>query len=454
MDKCRKKDILQMVKTMMHANDSIRKAEFENSSSVINILCQCQESAIQIGTYLENSDGSYAVLVTALEDYCENIYQMRISIPDRNQCLKLYEKIREQLIEVYNAITNNMPEDKKEVVFLPYKASMWDSLESVWKAADADQDIDAYVIPIPYYDKNPDGSFREEHYEGNLYPKYVPITRYDEYDFEVNRPEMIFIHMPYDAANYVTSVHPFFYAENLRRYTEKLIYIPYFVLGEIEPGDQATIDRMKHFCFLPGVIYADKVIVQSEKMRQIYIDEYIKAAQEAGLSGKHTDRKCLEKKILGLGSPKDDKILNTKKEEVEIPREWLRFIQKSDGSFKKIILYNTGISALLQYNDQMIRKMQNVFEIFRGNREEIALLWRPHPLIQSTLSSMRPTLWEEYQRLLKWYRDNEMGIYDDTSDLNRAIAISDAYYGDYSSVAWLCHKRGIPVMYENADIIN
>ena len=42
-----------------------------------------------------------------------------------------------------------------EAIFLPYKASMWDSLESVWKAADADPECDAYVIPIPYYDKNP-----------------------------------------------------------------------------------------------------------------------------------------------------------------------------------------------------------------------------------------------------------------------------------------------------------
>lgn len=70
---------------------------------------------------------------------------------------------------------------------------------------------------------------------------------------------------------------------------------------------------MKHFCFTPGTIYADQVIVQSENMRQIYINEYIKAAKEAGLSGEHTDRKFLKKKFLGTGSPKIDKILNMKK---------------------------------------------------------------------------------------------------------------------------------------------
>ena len=46
---------------------------------------------------------------------------------------------------------------KREVVFLPYKASMWDSLESVWKKYDADPEWEARVIPITFY-KNYDMS--------------------------------------------------------------------------------------------------------------------------------------------------------------------------------------------------------------------------------------------------------------------------------------------------------
>ena len=71
---------------------------------------------------------------------------------------------------------------------------------------------------------------------------------------------------------------------------------------------------MKHFVWTPGVINADKVIVQSEKMKQIYVNEYLKAAQANSLQGKHIDRKYLEEKFLGLGSPKFDKVKNTKKE--------------------------------------------------------------------------------------------------------------------------------------------
>lgn len=107
-------------------------------------------------------------------------------MPDESKCNKLAKKIRRQLIELQNHIQYEMPDDRKEVVFLPYKASMWDSLESVWKAADEDRNTDAYVIPIPYFDRRSDGSLGEEHYEGDLYPAYVPIIRNNEYTFPSN----------------------------------------------------------------------------------------------------------------------------------------------------------------------------------------------------------------------------------------------------------------------------
>lgn len=86
-------------------------------------------------------------------------------------------------------------------------------------------------------------------------------------------------------------------------------------------------------------------------------------------------------------------------------------------------------------------------------RDQIALLWRPHPLVKATISSMHPQLWQAYEELVKWYKAEGWGIYDDSADLDRAIALSDAYYGDPSSVVQLCQKVGIPIMMENVDIL-
>lgn len=449
MERYKKKDMLQTVDTLLNANDAIARAARTNVRGTEEALGQCQESAIVLGTYIDTLDEKYANLVHILEDYCENIYQMSENLSDENVCRKISKKIQKQLTNLHNGIKYDLPDDKKEIVFLPYKASMWDSLESIWKEADNDPACEAYVIPIPYFDKNPDGSFREEHYEGDQYPKNVPITRYDEYDLEAHHPDIIYIHNPYDECNHVTSVHPHFYARNLRNYTDKLVYIPYFILREIEPDDQTTIDTMKHFCFTPGTIYAHQVIVQSENMRQIYMNEYIKAAKEMGLPGEHVDRRFLERKFLGTGSPKIDKMLHTRKEDLEIPAEWLKIIEKPDGTWKKIVFYNTSVSALLKHSEKMLRKMESVFGIFKENRDEVALLWRPHPLIQATLKSMRPQLLEEYEKIVKKYQGEGWGIYDDSAELDRAIVISDAYYGNQSSVVELCRKKGMPVMLQN-----
>lgn len=451
MRKFQKKQLLDIF-TSLHilhqeSKDVLKKREY---ATVQTALADCQEIAVQIGNLIEQLEGTGTEAVSFLEQYCEKLYQLSIHLEEIST-QKFYKKLEESLLKAENAVSHI--EVKKEIVFLPYKASMWDSLESVYLTVKEDPECDVYCVPIPYYDRDMNGNLGQMHYEGNEYPENIEIVSYESYNLEERRPDAIYIHNPYDGWNTVTCVPERFFASNLTKYTEELIYIPYFVLDEIEPDNQAQIDKMKHFCFLPGVIYADRVIVQSENMRQIYINEYIKAAQANGLTGVHIDRRYLEEKILGLGSPKFDKVLNTQKRDIDIPEEWLRIIQKPDGNFKKIILYNTSIAALLENDEKMLEKMKDVFQIFKEQKEDVALLWRPHPLIQSTIEAMRPQLWESYKKIVEQYKNEGWGIYDDSADLDRAIVLSDAYYGDRSSVVQLYQKTGKPLMVQNVEVM-
>ena len=54
--------------------------------------------------------------------------------------------------------------------------------------------------------------------------------------------------------------------------------------------------------------------------------------------------------------------------------------------------------------------------------------------------------------LKEQYIEEGWGIYDETADVDRAVVISDAYYGDGSSVAQLYKKTGKPVMIQNMEI--
>jgi hypothetical protein len=455
MRKAQKVQAGKLVELLSQAHDEIKKSlELNKFNMASDLLAQCQEGAIELGNFIEKFEGEDCATVRLLESYCEMVYTTHEEIAQAQSVNgnKIYKNLRKHLIQIENSINNDIPL-KKEVAFFPYKASMWDSLESVYLAAKEDENCDAYCVPIPYFDLNPDRTLGQMHYEGDQYPRNIEVIDWQTYNFEERNPDEIYIHNPYDNWNLVTSVHPRFYSKNLKEHTDKLIYIPYFVLGEIEPDNQQAIDGMKHFIWTPGVINADKVIVQSEKMKQIYVNEYLKAAKENGLGGYHIDRSYLEKKILGLGSPKFDKVNNTKKEDIEIPKDWLKIIEKPDGSWKKIIFYNTSVGALLSNNEKMLDKMRYVFGIFKENKEEVALLWRPHPLIENTVKSMRPQLWEQYKAIVDEYKQEGWGIYDDTADMDRAVVISDGYYGDGSSVVQVYQQTGKPVMIQNVEIV-
>ncbi len=452
MRKAQKDSIIELTNLLKKAQEHIKKLLLQQEYVfVLDLLQQCQQGAIQIGTIIEESEGEGFPTVKMLEEYCELIYQVfemvqagRENVDQKGPDAEVIGGTMERLlIEIESSIQNDI-KIRKEVVFLPYKASMWDSLESVWMAADADPECDAYVVPIPYFDKNPDGTAKEMHYEGDLYPDYVPVTDYNAYDIASRRPDMIYIHNPYDEANFVTSVHPMFYSKRLKELTDCLVYIPYFVLAEINSNDKLAVKSIEHFVTVPGVLHAHKVIVQSEDMRQVYIDVMTKFAGEE-------TRYYWENKILGIGSPKYDKIHNTRKENIKVPPEWLRIIEKPDGQWKKIIFYNTSVSALLEHSEKMLDKMRDVFELFKENKDEVALLWRPHPLIKATIESMRPQLWEEYRKLVEEYKAEGWGIYDDTPDMDRAIALCDGYYGDPSSAVQLCKEEKKPVLLQGGD---
>lgn len=359
----------------------------------------------------------------------------------REVCLLCFELVQE--IGKSIAKENHF---KKEIVFLPYQASMWDSMESVWQAArDDSEHAIAYVVPIPYCDRAPDGGAREWHCDIAKFPLYVPTIDYRHIDIEDMHPDAIVIQNPYDNYNIVTSVDAAYYSWNLKQWTDKLVYIPYFVIEEFDPDDEDALEDFSHFIFHGrGVMNADLTVVQSEKMREVYIKLLTKRTDK--------DRAYWEKRILGLGSPKIDKVLATEREDILLPEDWRRVIEKMDGTWKTVILYNVSLGSLLEHKDKLLDKMEWVFQTFRERRDDVALLWRPHPLFEATVKSQAPEIWARYRRIVERYRRDGWGIYDDSTDLHRAIAVSGGYYGDRSSLVELYQAVKKPVMLQSVSV--
>ena len=188
MRKAQKEQITNIIRLLEKAHKAIQKnIEKHYVQPVMDLLRDCQEAAIAIGSQIEKTEGVGFSTVCLLEKYCELSYQLyeniklvevekeniqncdgivqaesRICGESENEIQKVAEtgdvenwfiedgtiwhseNMSEQISSFDNMlsqIADSVEHDitiRKEAVFLPYKASMWDSLESVWKAADED----------------------------------------------------------------------------------------------------------------------------------------------------------------------------------------------------------------------------------------------------------------------------------------------------------------------------
>lgn len=360
-------------------------------------LAECQKSAISIGSSIERSLGGGRLKpVVLLEQFCEIMYQLSLTGCDEEGLIREAEKSLNELEYQFGEI-EEMP---LEVVFFPYKAAMWDSLDSIWRAADADPECNAYVVPIPYYDVLPDRSDVRLNYEGDLFPEDVPVTPWQDYSLKDHCPDIVFVHNPFDDQNRVTTVKPDYFSANLKQYTDMLVYVPYFLTGGEIPDIHVYLSSYKNF---------DKIIVQNEKFA-------------------NTMRRYIpEEKLAVLGSPKCDRVLECCRAP-RMPEEWG---EKLEG--KKVIFFNLSISRLLgERTEAYLEKIERFFDLV-SEYENLAVIWRPHPLLNTTMNSMRKNLRKRIDALDKQFMSGKIGVRDTTPDINNAIALSDAYVGESSS---------------------
>jgi len=441
MRKLHQNQILDLLKTLGKVIDEIKRLLKNNQiPAAINLLADCQESAINACRFIKEVHSEGTKTEGLLIEFSELLYKTSTEINNEKNPNKFADKFKDKLRIIKNSVNNELKPNKIEIAFFPYKASMWDCLESIYLAAKDDPACDAYVVPIPYYDRLPGGAFGQMHYEDREYPSNIPIVDWQAYNVEERKPDIIFVHNPYDDKNYVTSVHPNFYCKRLKNLTDCLVYMPYFVCT----GDEIPA----HFCAMPGTLYAHKVFVQSESIRQGYIKhfkEFEKKNNCRAVFGKPED------KFVALGSPKFDKAINSKPEDFELPLEWQRLIMKPDGTKKKVFFYNTTIAAILDGNEKYFQKVRYALGVFRSAKDAV-LWWRPHPLNEATYQAMRPGLLAEYERIIEDYKCEGWGIFDDSSDLHRAIAWSDVYYGDWSSVMAMFDAVGKSVVVQNVEV--
>ena len=189
-----KQKILKAVDKLSKYNETLKK--FSNSSKYLfdKVLRECNKLVDEI-------------------DISDCSSEQQESLKEYKKLINSTEYNAELIKKSINVFLQQIKEEKEtyRVLFLPYKYSMWDSLESIFEAAKEDENCEAYVMPIPYYDKDQDRNLTEMHDESGLYPDDIEIISWQDNQIDEIDPDVIFIHNPYDGNNLLTSIHPEYY---------------------------------------------------------------------------------------------------------------------------------------------------------------------------------------------------------------------------------------------------
>ncbi len=406
-----KKTLLEICDTLHEIHEAM--IGVESIEDRTDLCDAAQQGAIRLGESLEKEDAErYADIVHRLEEYCEHVYELsdkdEIFDEDIAELEAIVHRTKKALLDI---------KCRLKVAFFPYKAEMWDSLESFYLAARDDPECDAFLVPIPYFEFDQKSNQMISRYDGDRFPSNEDPIPFNAFNHKDGTVDIAYVHYPYDDHNLVTTTHPDYYSGELKKYVLKLVYVPYYVTAGGISDDQLE---------LPVYENMDYAVFQSE---------YAKKSCE----GRH-----YYDKILPFGASKFDIVINKSRNGVNMPDEWREVIGD-----RRTLMLNSSINDLLTSNGAVLDKLEYFFELIKKDRR-IAVIWRPHPLYESTFKAMRPELLDKYNEIKARFIKDKVGVLDTTPDISDTVAIADGYIGSgASSVINLFGVTGKPIFLFN-----
>ena len=455
----------------------------EYTNDEINgFLADCQDNAVSFGGLVEKVKGENTETVSHLEKYCELLFNISNHIAEVKASSNLAEKtdngslkthaLSDELKRCVNDINSVIDKEiinRHTVVFLPVKAEYFNSLAHILEEEVKNADTDIYIVTLPYMYKEYSGAFKDEINcesteirdiveqtmrlassleENNTTAdgddvasiKHVYFLNYNELDLPLFCPDKIYINNPYDEYNMAISVPQYFYSRNLRKYTSELIYVQFFKSMEFDRDNYPCVYNMQYFCTVPGVVLADKVLVQSENIRQRYIE---KLTEWSG-QGIWDEKIC----VITALFPRYE----IKQKESQLIKNQL----SDSGDDKKVIVWHVNVGTLIEYEDAYFDKLYKNLDTFTSSRESLYVILTSDSNAEDVLKTHRSQLFDKWADFLETFKSRKIGLYANESgqmvSQQNLSEIADAYYGNPSSICkdFIISKK--PVMIQNVEI--
>ncbi len=400
-----------------------------NMDSVTAYVQQSEQLAADFGTLLENEYGnereSVINVVNALQNFCDVIfsdYNNFVNAPDNS-----FVKTKESLEMLINTLFENVI-SKREVLILLTGKSEWDVLKSFYED-EKENGSEVFVVVLPLFKKDALGNILATEDEmikitdEAFYPDFVNCTKWYLYNSSIHCPDVVYCENPYDETNPCFTVPSAYYVKNMQKYSEMIINVPSAICEDFSGTDERDMYNVSNYVCTPGVVYADKILVSSENMKERYIEILTEFTNES--------LKCVwDERISECELLKDTKKNNEKKK----------------------ILYCIGAYEIFEHGDYLLEKIMEKLDTFAKEKEksDVTLMFYPGDSLIFEDEKLR----EKYEVFIKKVSDMAIGrdIFVKPCCIKRVDKYAkeyDAYYGSSSALVPSFYVLKKPILLAN-----
>lgn len=457
----------ELIRLNTSINEELKQQNSETETvNEVNNICDCQQLAIDMGTLIESVKGEGHPCIADIEDYCEKLFALYETLEKTgdlenrehtkfnnegfaSEIKGLNEAVSDSLERLKISLQRNLL-DRRQVMFCPVHASDWKSMQELFQNALTDSVTDVYVMPLSYFYKDYDGTGRELICEAENFPEElmcIDCGSISDEMLSMLHPEIIVYDNAYDSFNPTISIHPRFYSEKMREYTECMMYVCPFNTGSFTEADGRDYHNLRYYAAMPGVLRADRVVLKDEILKETwkkYLTEKLcESESSSGGMSRSEIEAVLRKKII------------TKSEVIGKLSDKIAEISSATGR-KKNILYVVSAGCLIEYGDRGIDKLRRVLNQFREDCGNVDVSWMVYP--SAKLISDKDKIAGDIDRLIREFNSNEI-TYEEikcselilTKDEERVIGY-DAYFGDGSPFVGLFSEKEKTVMIQNYEV--
>lgn len=292
-----------------------------------------------------------------------------------------------------------------KILFLIYNSSWWGCFDGLYQNLSKNPQNRCDVLPLLVYRKDENGLPQENtgaFTDLSKLPAYVICEEYENFDISAQEYDIIFMHDPYDDSNSSSTVNPFFYSENLKQFTKQLIYIPHYMYVDFVP---------EHLKYCPVYNHVDFIYISTESVSTLFPPMY-------------------ESKLCFCELAMDSYLYKLSQSRDLILKEWkkLHGIEKKKEN-ERILFYHTGFDELLNGNFLVLEKTKKMFE-YLNKKSEICLVWHIEKAVEERLEELPRDVADAYLKLITWFLDESIGIYEINENLYELAVICDGYMGE------------------------